>query len=312
MAESSESVLWKQIWAPAYIWESLVRVRQFCLDTIASFFCPNVRSVSSEMFSPEDPRSGNCMFCRLNRPHDCLFFEPKFAAIINHIIEAFGKTKLGSNAYVNADLIEQVIHRLPALYEQIGHPTNNGFVWRCVQEKLHLMFPGGVLMMEDIQGFSQNEYVDAELYQRRKYYASIETHRHVNKAEAVIGVKDVTDPSKDPEMDPQIMCGCKFYYEGSCSVYDNYIESKSLCLSSSALHAYKNRKMNHDDYLKQVQIEVLADCELSPVCAPFRIHMFLGLLQHNRLLKDAAIKAKVVALRKESVTKYKFKGKQLL
>jgi hypothetical protein len=219
---------------------------------------------------------------------------------------------LGSTAYVNADLIEQVIHRLPALYEQIGHPTNNGFVWRCVQEKLHLMFPGDVLMMEDIQGFLQNEYVDAELYQRRKYYASIVAYCHLDKAKEVVGLKDVPDPSKDPEMDPQIMCGCKFYYEGSCSVYDNYILSKSLCLSSSALHDYKNRKMNLDDYLKQVQFEVSADWELSPLCAPFRIHMFLGLLQHNCLLRDSAIKAKVVALRKESATKYKFKVEQLL
>jgi hypothetical protein len=74
----------------------------------------------------------------------------------------------------------------------------------------------------------------------------------------------------------------------------------------------KIKKKNLDNCLNQVQIEVAADWELSPVCAPFRIHMFLGLLQHNHSLKDSAIKAKVVALRKESATKYKFKGKQLL
>jgi hypothetical protein len=192
--------------------------------------------------SPEDPCSGNCLFCRLNRPHDCLFFEPKFAAIIIHIIEAFEKTKLGSTAYVNADLIEQVIHWRPALYKQIGHPTNNGFVWRCVQEKLHLMFPGDVLMMEDILGFLQNEYVEAELYHRRKYYASMVADRHLDKAEEVVAFEDVPNPTKDPEMNPQTMCGCKFYYTGSCSVYDNYILSKSLCLTSSALHDYKNQK----------------------------------------------------------------------
>jgi hypothetical protein len=157
-----------------------------------------------------------------------------------------------------------------------------------------------------------NNNNDAELYQRRKYYASIVADCHLDKAEEVVAFEDVSDPTKDQEMDPQIMCGCKFYYKGSCSVYDNYFLPKNLSLSLSALHDYKNRRINLDDSLKQVQIEVSVDWELSPVCAPFRIHMFLGLLQHNRLLEDSAIKAKVVALRKESATKYKFKGKQLL
>ena len=283
MVDSSESLLWKHIWAPAYIWESLVRVRQFRLDAIASFFNPNVRSGSSQMFSPEDIRSGNCLFCRLDRPHDCLFFEPKFAAIIIHIIEAFGKTKLGSRSYVNADLIEQVIHRLPALYEQIGHPTNNGFVWRCVQEKLYLMFPGDVLMMEDIRGFLQNEYVDTELYHRRQYYATtIETDRHRDKVDEVVVLDDVTVSTKGPAMDPLIMCGCKLYYDESCPVYDNYIRSKSLCLSSLALQDYNTRQMKLDDYLNQVQIEVAADWGRSPVCSHFRINMFVAVLQHNR------------------------------
>ena len=154
------------------------------------------------MFSPVDPCSGNCFFCRLNRPHDCLFFEPKLAAIIIDIIEAFGKTKLGSTDYVNANLIEQVIQRLPTLYKQIGHPTNNGFVWRCVQEKLHLMFPGGVLMMEDIRGSLQNEYVDAELYQRREYYAAIAADRHRDRVEEEAMLEDVVVPTTDPELDP--------------------------------------------------------------------------------------------------------------
>jgi hypothetical protein len=104
MAESPDVVVWKQRWAPAYIWETLVWVRQFCLDAVCCFFKPTVRSNVTEIFSPEDLRSGYCVFCRLNRPEDCLFFQPELAAIFIDISEAFGKTKLGSTNFVNADL----------------------------------------------------------------------------------------------------------------------------------------------------------------------------------------------------------------
>jgi hypothetical protein len=63
------------------------------------------------------------------------------------------------------------------------------------------------------------------------------------------------------------------------------------------------------DYLNQVQIEVAANWGMSPVCSHFCINMFVGVLQHNRSLVDLAIKAKVIALKKDSVTKYKIKGK---
>ena len=149
MVESRDVMLWKQCWAPAYSWVILVGVRQFRLDAVASFFQPTTsRPNVMEMFSPEDPCSGNCVFCRSKQSQDCLFFVPELAAIFIDIIEGSGKTKLGSTNYVNADLLDRVIPRLPSLYEQLSHPTKNGFVWWCVQEKLHMMFPGDVLMME--------------------------------------------------------------------------------------------------------------------------------------------------------------------
>jgi hypothetical protein len=122
----------------------------------------------------------------LNRPEDCLFFQPELAAFFIDIIDAFGITKLGSTDFVNADLINRVIPRLPSLYKQLEHPTNNGFIWWCVREKLHQMFSCGVLMMEDIRDFLQKEYVSNELYLRRKNNALIMSDCHQEEQEAGI------------------------------------------------------------------------------------------------------------------------------
>jgi hypothetical protein len=305
MVESPEAVVWKQRWAPAYIWETLVRVRQFRLDAVGCFFKPTLRSNVTEMFSPEDPRSGYCVFCRLNQPEDCLFFQPELAAIFIDIIDAFGKTKMGNTDFVNADLIDQVIPRLPSLYEQLGHPSNNGFVWRCVREKLHQMFPCGVLMMEDIRDFLQKEYVSNELHLRRENNALIMSDFLQEQQELGIAPEEVTSTITDPEKDPQIMCGCQFYCEASCPVYDKYIETKSLCVSSQAFRGYTNRLTSLDDYLHLARLEVETDWERSPVCAHFRINMFLGNLHRNSYFEHKATEEKSGAVRKDRVAKLK-------
>ena len=308
MVESRDAMHWKQCWAPAYSWEYLVGVRQFRLDAVGSFFKPTIlRCNVMEMFSPEDPRSGYCVFCRSKQQHDCLFFVPELAAIFIDIIEAFGKTKLCSTNYVNADLLDRVILRLPSLYEQLGHPTNNGFVWRCVQEKLHLTFPGGVFMMEDIRSSLQQEYVDTDLYLRREKNALTVSDFLQDKEVASVVTEEVTAAIIVPEMDPLIMCGCKLYSEGSCPVYDKYIETKSLCMSSQALRDYTNRQITLDVYLAQAHLEVESDWECSPVCAHFRINMFIGILERNRYLDDIAIKEKAVVVRKNRAAKYNSK-----
>jgi hypothetical protein len=314
MAESNESVLWKQSWAPAYIWESLVRVRQFCLDAIHSFFTPNVIRIGSShtIYSPDDPRSGNCLFCRSNLLHDCLFFDPKLATLIIDIIEAFGKTKLGSTDYVNAHVIEQVITRLPTLYEHIGHPTNNGYVWRCVQEKLILMFPDGVFMMEDISSILQNEYVADELNHRRECHVAT-GYDFPQQAVDDGSTSDAVAPIHiSPESDLKIMCGCKFYSDACCPMFDKYIHSKKICRSSLALQDHTNCQIHLDLDIEKAQMEVEADWNLSPICVHFRIHKFLGELHHKRSFEVLPVKSpKDIVIRKQSVTKYKSKGKHL-
>jgi hypothetical protein len=74
--------------------------------------------------------------------------------------------------------------------------------------------------------------------------------------EAGIAPEEVTSTITDPEMDPQIICGCKSYCEGSCPVYNKYIKTKSLCLSSQAFCGYANRRTTLDEYLHLARLEV--------------------------------------------------------
>ena len=116
--------------------------------------------------------------------------------------------------------------------------------------------------------------------------------------------EEVAATITDPEMDPQIMCGCKFYYEGS-SIYNKYIGTKSLCLSVQAFRDFTNRHTTLDNYLHQARLEVETDWERSPVCAHFRINMFLGILHRNSYFEDQAIKEKAIVVRKDRAAKFK-------
>ena len=313
MAESREVTQWKQSWAPAYSWESLVGIRQFRLDAVSSFFQPTItRSNVTEMFSSSDPRSGFCVFCSSKQYHDCLFFGPQLASILIDIIEALGKTKLGSTIYVNADVVDRVISRLPSLYEQLGHPTNNGFVWRCVHEKLHMMFPGGVLMMEDIRTTLQNEYVATDLHLRREHKALTLSDILQDVEVGFLVPAELTTTIIDPELDPLIMCGCDIYSEGSCHFYNQYIGAKSLCLSSHSFLEYTNCQISLDDYINAARLEVESDWGLSPVCAHFRINMFLGVLQRKLYLDHTVNEEKRVVVRINRAVKFKSKRRKQL
>jgi hypothetical protein len=61
-----------------------------------------------------------------------------------------------------------------------------------------------VLMMEDIYGFLQNEYVDTELYHRRQYYATNKYDRHRGKADEVVLMDNVSLPPRIQKCIPRL------------------------------------------------------------------------------------------------------------
>ena len=166
------------------------------------------------------------------------------------------------------------------------------------------------MMMKDIRTTLQKEYVDTDLHLRREHNASTLSDYLQDVEVGGVALKELTTTIIDPEMDPQIMCGCDFYSEGSCHVYNQYIGTKSLCLSSQSFRDYTNCKISLDNYLHQARLEVETDWEFSPVCAHFRINMFLGVLQRNRHLDDIATKEKIVVDRINRAAKFKSKQRE--
>jgi hypothetical protein len=174
------------------------------------------------------------------------------------------------------------------------------------------MFPDGVFMMEDISSILQNEYVADELNHRRECHVA--TGYDPPQQAVVDGFTSDEFAAIHifPESDPKIMCGCKFYSDACCPMFDKYMCSKNLCMSSLALQDHTYCQMNLDVDTVQAQMEVAADWNFSPICAHFRIHKFLGELHHKHCFEVLAAKApKDIAIRKGTVTKYKTKGKQV-
>jgi hypothetical protein len=309
MTETPASVLWKHRWAPAREWGALVLSLEFRQDAVRSFF--NVYSNSRcNVLSYNAPLPSNCCpFCVNWRHQECFFFHPTLAAIFLTEIEAYNHMRYRCHdEYLNSELLERLFKILPVHYAQLGYPCPNGFLWGCVVDKLEQTFPREVFMMLDIRNMLQKKEVQDQLYIRLDYIkereaaskeASSSPHKsfsqHMGEYQEYVPVSTHTEPT----------CGCKFYYEGNCPVYEAFINGKAIHPSSSQYADIKTNKLSFGKYVDTVKDEFDEDWERAPVCSQLRLRAFLQREYLKRITENKANEARLNAAKKESSAKYK-------
>lgn len=145
---------WKQRWAPAYQWESLVRCEVFRRNATIQYY--DLYS-NRKLYQDEAPGGLNyCASCASGQRYDCLFFHPSIADIFLDFIKELGKTKLGSiDKMTNSEFLYHVFGVLPGHFTELGFPCQLGGIWRCIVDKLDLTFPRCDLFMLDVASFVQ-------------------------------------------------------------------------------------------------------------------------------------------------------------
>ena len=300
MSESPESLEWKQRWSPAYEWETLVGVLEFRHDACKHFFKVE-RYWPKNFFEPTDPSDRQrCAGCQKGSPHDCLFFHPSLATIFLDIIRAFGKTKMGSAVFSNTDLLDRVFSILPAHYTELGHPCERGGIWACVLDKLHQTFPRELFMMHNIRALLQKEALEKEAYLRS------ENLKLASDAAAKKSEPSATDSHLVcGTISPTKTCGCRFYFEGDCSIYEEYTRRMGVGKTSQAYADYRSRKMSIGDYLELLRDKMDSEWDSSPLCTAMRLRVFYHTLCRQHCYENRAKEAAVVAAKKASAAKYK-------
>ena len=307
MSDSPEAQLWKRRWAPAHEWETLVRVLEFRQDACTQFF--NVKKdFSKNFFAPYDPSDRQlCAHCQKGQHQECLFFHPSLAPIFLDIIGAFGKTEMGTIDYSNSDLLERVFSILPAHYTELGHPCQWGGIWACVVDKLHQTFPRELFMMLNIRELLQKPALEKEAYWRSENRKTVWREMQL-KSPIADTQSELTTVHSDPEHEESPAsepCGCRFYFEGDCSVYEEYMRTIGVGLASQAYADYRSRKMSLEEYIQLLRDKLNKDWDSSPLCAELRLRVFYGKIRRSHFYEKRANEASLEAAKKAASAKYK-------
>ena len=310
MSDSPEAQLWKRRWAAAYEWETLVHVLEFRQDACTHFF--NVkRDFTKNSFLPYDPSDRqHCAYCQKGKQQECLFFHPSLATIFLDIIGAFGRTKMGSATFNNTDLLDRVFSLLPAHYTELGHPCQRGRIWACVLDKLHQTFPRELFMMLNIRESLQKAALEKEAYWRFENRKTVwretppKSPSAVTRSELTAVDSNIEDSSEVPASAHQ-PCRCRFYFEGDCSVYEEYMQTLGVGLASQAYADYRSRKTTLEEYIQLLRDKVNTDWDSAPLCTELRVRVFYQKLCRQHCDENRAKEAAVVAAKKASAAKYK-------
>lgn len=290
----------------------LVQSLEFRQDAVRSFFEVYTNQYCNVLLLTAIPPNNSCPFCSTRRPQECFFFHPTMAQILLKHIKEYDhmRYRLCHDEYLNSELLERLFKLLPLHFARLGYPSQNGRLWGCVVDKFEQTFPREVFMMTDIRVFLQKKWVEREHHTRyrkikekqaesRKLLPDIATSKTlsqiVEEEEDLFPVFYQTEPT----------CGCRFYIEGNCPVYEEFIKGKAIHTSSSQYADYLSRKLPMRGFFSTVNAEFDDDWEQLPVCAQSRLRAFLQRECQKRYDENRANEERIVAAKKESAAKYK-------